>query len=76
MSSFFSYESKPMQILMFVGDLIILNVIFLVCCLPIFTIGAAQAGLYTAMKAIFIFAVTIFIFKIKTLRILFFNKII
>lgn len=46
----FSYESKPMQILMFVGDLIILNVIFLVCCLPIFTIGAAQAGLYTAMR--------------------------
>lgn len=50
MNNFFSYESKPMQILMFVGDLIILNVIFLVCCLPIFTIGAAQAGLYTAMR--------------------------
>ena len=46
----FSYESKPMQILMFVGDLIILNVVFLACCLPIFTIGAAQAGLYTAMR--------------------------
>lgn len=50
MNNLFSYESKPMQILMFVGDLIILNVVFLVCCLPIFTIGAAQAGLYTAMR--------------------------
>lgn len=46
----FSYESKPMQILMFVGDLIILNMVFLVCCLPVFTIGAAQAGLYTALR--------------------------
>ena len=50
MNNLFSYESKPMQILMFVGDLIILNVLFLVCCLPIFTIGAAQTGLYTAMR--------------------------
>lgn len=50
MSNFFSYESKPMQILMLVGDLIILNIVYLLCCLPIFTIGAAQAGMYSAAK--------------------------
>lgn len=50
MSSFFSYESKPMQILMYIGDLIILNFIYLLCCIPIFTIGAAQVGLYSAAK--------------------------
>jgi len=50
--NFFSYESKPMQILMYVGDLIILNVLFLLCCIPIFTIGAAQTGLYTGVKTL------------------------
>lgn len=48
----FSYDSKPMQILAFVGDLIILNFLFLICCLPIITIGAAQAGLHTAIKVL------------------------
>ena len=46
----FSYESKPMQILMQLGDLIILNLLYLLCCIPIFTIGAAQAGLYSGIK--------------------------
>lgn len=48
----FSYDSKPMQILSFIGDLIILNFIYLICCLPIITIGAAQAGLHTAIKVL------------------------
>lgn len=52
MGSIFSYESTPMQILMFLGDLIILNILFLVCCIPIFTIGAAQAGLYTGLRVL------------------------
>lgn len=52
MGGFFSYESKPMQILMFLGDLILLNILYLVCCLPIITIGAAQAGLFTACKVL------------------------
>ena len=50
MRNIFSYENPVMQILMKLGDLMILNFIFLLCCLPVFTIGAAQAGLYTAMK--------------------------
>ena len=52
MNKLFSYDSPPMQILMFVGDLIILNVVYLLCCIPIFTIGAAQAGMYTACKVL------------------------
>ena len=50
--NFFNYESRPMQILMLLGDLIILNLLYLLCCLPIFTIGAAQAGLYTGLKTL------------------------
>lgn len=52
MNNFFSYESRPMQIMMFIGDLVILNLLFLICCIPLFTIGAAQAGLHTAIKVL------------------------
>lgn len=48
----FNYDSKLMQSLSFLADLIILNLCFIVCSLPIFTIGAAQAGLYTAIKVL------------------------
>lgn len=48
----FSYENPIMQILMYIGDLIILNFLFLICSVPIFTIGAAQAGMYTAMRVL------------------------
>lgn len=48
----FSYESKPMQLLIFLGDLLLLNLAFLVCCIPIFTIGAAQAGLFTGIRVL------------------------
>ncbi len=50
MRNLFSYDSKLTQMLGYVLDLFVLNVIFLICCLPIFTIGAAQAGLYTATR--------------------------
>ena len=52
MNSIFSYDSKVMQLLMFLGDLMILNVLYVLCCIPIFTIGAAQAGLYNAVKVL------------------------
>ena len=52
MDKFFSYDSPIMQILAFVGDLIILNLLFLVCCIPVVTIGAAQAGLHAALKVL------------------------
>lgn len=50
MNGLFSYDSKVMQILMKLGDLMLLNLIYLLCCIPVITIGAAQAGLYTGAK--------------------------
>lgn len=46
----FDPESKFMYYLGITGDLIILNVIYALCCIPIVTIGAAQAGLYTGLR--------------------------
>ena len=46
----FAYDSKPMQILAFLGDLMILNFLYLICCIPVFTIGAAQAGMFTGLR--------------------------
>lgn len=52
MNKIFSYDSPVMQILGFIADLIVLNFLFLLCCIPLFTIGAAQAGLHTAVKVL------------------------
>lgn len=46
----FSYESKFMQLMLQLADLLILNLLFLLCCIPIVTIGAAQAGLYNGIR--------------------------
>ena len=43
----FSPDSKFMEIFDRITDLILLNILFLITCLPIFTIGAATAALYT-----------------------------
>jgi len=45
-----SYDSPMIQFLARVGDIILLNLLFLLCCLPVVTVGAAQAGLLTALK--------------------------
>ena len=37
---------------MLLADVIILNILYIVCCLPIFTIGAAQAGLFTGIRVL------------------------
>lgn len=47
MQSLFSPDSKIMQTLNRLCDLVILNVVYLVTCLPIVTIGAANTALYT-----------------------------
>lgn len=47
MGAFFSPDSKFMQAMSRVADLIILNVLFLISCIPLLTIGAASAALYT-----------------------------
>ena len=46
---FFSYDGKPMEILNKLGEIILLNIVFLLCCVPIVTIGAALTSFYYAM---------------------------
>lgn len=48
--AFMRYDSPWVQLLNRVTDMILLNVLYLFSCIPLFTIGAAQAGLYTAVK--------------------------
>ena len=43
----FSPDSKFMEIFGRITDLILLNILFLITCLPLFTIGAAATALYT-----------------------------
>lgn len=49
MNKLFNYESPVMQFLMKVSDLILLNLLTVLCSLPIVTGGAAMAGLYYAV---------------------------
>lgn len=49
----FSPDSKFMQILTTTADMLFLNILYVLCCLPVFTIGAAQAGLYTGLRVLF-----------------------
>lgn len=46
MMQIFSPDSKLMRFMSRMGDLILLNVCFLVCCVPVVTVGAAHAALY------------------------------
>ncbi len=51
--SFFNLDSPVMQFLSRLADLIILNILFIICCIPIVTIGAATTALYTVtLKAV------------------------
>lgn len=45
--SFFSLDSKFMQAMSRLADLMMLNILFLVTSLPVFTIGAASTALYS-----------------------------
>ena len=47
MQKFFSPDSKFMRAMSRIGDLVLLNFFFLLCCVPIVTIGAAHTALYT-----------------------------
>ena len=46
-----SIDSKLMQSFRLLFDYVGVNIVFVLCCIPIFTIGAAQSGLYTAIRA-------------------------
>lgn len=53
MFSFLSMDSKFMQILSRFTDLVLLNLVYLMTCLPVFTIGAANAALYRVCFQLF-----------------------
>lgn len=46
MQKLFDMDNKFMSILGKTGDMILLNLLFLVTCIPFFTIGAALTALY------------------------------
>lgn len=50
MKKFFNYERGFWKVLGRVGDLLMLNIVFLICCIPIVTIGAAKTALYAETK--------------------------
>lgn len=52
MKNLFNLENPIFQMLSRVGDLIIVNVLFLISCIPVITIGAAIAGLSKVCQAI------------------------
>lgn len=47
---FFSIDSKFYKFMMPIGEMMILNVCWILGCLPLVTIGAANAAMYTVMR--------------------------
>lgn len=53
MGRFFNMDSPLFSFLNKVADLIILNLLTLICCIPVFTVGAAMTGLnYVCLKMV------------------------
>ncbi len=52
MKNILSYDSKFMKTLEHVADTMLLNILFLLCCLPVFPIGAAWCGLFAGCRAL------------------------
>ena len=49
MRNFFNIDSPIMQKLSLFGTLIMMNVVWLICCIPIVTVGASTAAMYRVM---------------------------
>ena len=47
---FFSIDSPFYKVMMSVGEMMILNVCWIIGCLPLVTVGAANAAMYTVMR--------------------------
>lgn len=47
MKNIFSYNSKLMRALAALADVFTVNILFIVCCIPVITFGAARAALHT-----------------------------
>lgn len=48
----FSSDSPLIKALNFIADLVMLNLCFIICCIPFFTVGASVTALYTVTLAI------------------------
>lgn len=46
---FFSYDGKLMGVLNKLGEIILLNIVFILCCVPVVTAGSALTSFYYAM---------------------------
>lgn len=49
MSKLFSHDAPLMQTLIMIGNLIVLNILWLLCCIPVITAGAATTAIYYTM---------------------------
>ena len=49
MKGLFSLNSPVMAVLAFVGNILLINALWLICCLPVFTIGASTCAMYSVM---------------------------
>ena len=52
MKSIFNLDSPLMQMLTRIGDMILLNVLFLICCIPVITAGASIAAMHKMLQEI------------------------
>ena len=52
MKSILSYDSKLIILLEGVANTMLLNILFLICCVPVFTIGAAFTALFSGCRAL------------------------
>lgn len=52
MGKLFHPESRLMRVLNIIGDMVTLNLLWLLCCLPVLTIGPANAALYVCAQKI------------------------
>ena len=50
MKSIFNLDSPLMQMLTRIGDMILLNVLFLICCIPVITAGASIAAMHKMLQ--------------------------
>lgn len=49
MNHFFSSENPAMRFLSFLCDMMYINFLFIICCLPVFTIGASITAMYSVL---------------------------
>ena len=50
MKDIFKYDKGIWKVFGIVADVIVLNIVFIATCIPIFTIGAAKTALYSQTK--------------------------